>query len=110
MGEHRLGMAQRPEQQDVLGRVGEVVLAADDVGDLHRGVVDDHGEVVERRAVGADDHEVAAEGGGVDLDAAADEVVEGDDARLDPEAERGRRPSASRAARSSAVSAAQRPT
>ena len=32
--------AERPEEQDVLGRVGEVVLAADDVADGHRGVVD----------------------------------------------------------------------
>ena len=56
--------------------------------DLHRRVVDDDREVVERRAVGADDHEVAAEVGDVDLDAAADEVVEGDDALADAEAER----------------------
>ena len=88
MGEQRLRVAERPEQQDVLGRVREVVLAADDVADLHRRVVDDDREVVERRAVAADDHEVAAEVGDVDLDVAADDVVEGDDALADPEAER----------------------
>ena len=111
MGEQRHVVPERPEQQDVLGRVREVVLAADDVADLHRGVVDDDREVVERRAVGADDDEVAAEVGGVDLDAAADDVVERDDALPDAEAdEPAARPSASRAARSSGVSVAQRPT
>ena len=63
VGERGHVVAERPEQQDVLGRVRDVVLAADDVGDLHRGVVDDDREVVERRAVGADDDEVAAEVG-----------------------------------------------
>ena len=102
-------VAERPEQEDVLRGVREVVLAADDVGDLHRGVVDHDREVVERRPVGTDDDEVAAEVRDVDLDAAADDVVESDDALADPEAERGLRPSASNAARSSAVRLAQRP-
>ena len=73
-----IGAPMRLEQQDVLGRVGEVVLAPDDVADGHRGVVHGHGEVVQRRSVRAHDHEVAAEGVGVDLDVAADDVVEGD--------------------------------
>ncbi len=94
-----------------LGVLREVVLAADDVADPHRRVVDDDREVVERRPVGADDDEVAAEVRDVDLDAAADDVVEGDDALADPEAERGRADPRPRGrARSSAVSAAQRPT
>ena len=88
MGEDRFRVAEGPEEEDVLRRVGEVILAADDVGDAHRRVVDHHGEVVERRAVAADDDEVAAEGGGVELDVAPDEVVEGDHAGLDPEAQR----------------------
>ena len=88
MREPRHGVAERPEQQDVLGRVREVVLAADDVGDLHRGVVDDDREVIERRPVGADDDEVAAEVRHIDLDASADDVVEGDDPLPDPEPER----------------------
>ena len=71
----------------MLGRVGEVVLAADDVGDRHLGVVDHDREVVERRAVGADDDEVAAQRRGVDLDVPADDVVEGDDPLPDPEAD-----------------------
>ena len=56
-------------------------------GHLHRGVVDDDREVVERRAVAAHDDEVAAEVADVDLDVAADDVIEGDDALPDPEAE-----------------------
>ena len=40
------------------GRVGEVVVAADDVGDAHGGVVHHGGEVVGGRAVGALDDEV----------------------------------------------------
>ena len=87
MAEDRERVAQRLEQEDVLGRVADVVLAADDVADLHRHVVDDHGEVVERVAVRADDDEVAAEVGGVDLDPVADEVVPADDAGPDPEAQ-----------------------
>ena len=86
--EARHVVAERSEQQDVLGRVREVVLAADDVGDLHRRVVDDDREVVQRRAVGADDHEVAAEVADVELDVAAHDVVEADHALADAEAER----------------------
>ena len=70
-----------------LGVLREVVLAADDVADLHRRIVDDDREVVERRAVAADDHEVAAEGIGVDLDVAADEIVERDHPVPDAEAD-----------------------
>ena len=90
VGEERDRVAERAEHQDLLRRVREVVLAADDVADLHRGVVDHDREVVERRAVAADDDEVAAEVRDVDLDPAADDVVEGDDAGPDPEADRAR--------------------
>ncbi len=38
--------------------IGEVIVAADDVGDAHVVVVDDHGEHVGRRAVGAQQHEI----------------------------------------------------
>jgi hypothetical protein len=81
-------VAERPEQQDVLGRVRDVVLAADDQAHLHLGVVDDDREVIERRAIAPDDHEVAAEVRYVDLDPVPDEVVPGDDALADPEAQR----------------------
>ena len=90
VGEARHRVAERPEEQDVLGRVREMVLAPDHVGHLHRRIVDDDREVVERRAVAADDHEIAAEVRDVDLDPSADDVVEGDHAGPDPEAD-GRR-------------------
>jgi hypothetical protein len=54
--------------------VGEVVVAADDVGDGHVVVVHHHGVQVGRRAVGAeDDHVVQL--GGADADRALHEVV-----------------------------------
>ncbi len=77
MPEHRLAIAQGPDQGNVLGRVGQVVLAAEDVADLHRLVVNDDHEVVERHAIGPNDHEVAQQRV-VELDLAADEVVEAD--------------------------------
>jgi hypothetical protein len=80
VGEGRLRIAERAEQEDVLRRVREMVLAPDHVADAHRRIVDDDREVVERRAVGPDDDEVAAQGTRVDLDVAADDVVEGDHA------------------------------
>ena len=93
-----------------LGVLRQVVLAADDVGDGHRRVVYDDREVVERGAVVADDDEVATEVGDVELDVAPDDIVERDEARPDPEPQGTGPPSASRAARSSDVSEAQRPT
>ena len=90
MGEARHRVPERPEEEDVLGRVREMVLAADHVGHLHGRIVDDDREVVERRAVAAHDHEIAAEVRDVDLDPAADDVVEGDHAGPDPEADGGR--------------------
>ncbi len=89
MGEVRHLGAQGAEEQDVLGRVGEVILTADDMRDGHGGVVDADREVVERRAIGADDDQVAAQGLGRDLDATADDVVEGDGPLPDPEADDG---------------------
>ena len=58
------------------------------VGDLHGRVVDDDREVVQRRAVGAHDHEVAAEVGHVELDVAAHDVVEADEPLADAEPKR----------------------
>ena len=43
-------------EQHVLGRGGDPLLGADDVGDLHEVVVDDVGEVVGREAVGLEQH------------------------------------------------------
>ena len=70
--------------------VGEVVLAANDVGDPHIGIVDHNGEVIERRAVGAQDHQVATQGVAVNLDPPADKVINNNNARLNAEAQRRR--------------------
>ncbi len=83
MPEARLTVAERADEGDVLRRVRQVILAADDVGDLHRLVVDDDRKVVERHPVVAHDHEIA-EQRVVELDLAADEVVEADDLRARP--------------------------
>ena len=75
MGEGGQGGPEGLEDQELREGVREVLLGADDVGDLHLDVVDDAGEVVERRAVGADDHEVA-DLVGRERDVPLDQVVE----------------------------------
>jgi hypothetical protein len=61
----------------VLGRVREVIVAAEHVRDPHVGVVHADGEVVERVPVGAHEHEVV-QGIGGELDAPPDQVVHDD--------------------------------
>ena len=61
--ERQVGVARRlapsaSRTRSLLRRVREVVVAADHVGDPHLGVVHRDGEVVERGAVAAGDHEV----------------------------------------------------
>jgi len=46
------------EEKDVLGRVVQVIIAADDVADLHVRIVNDDGEVVDETPVGTANHEV----------------------------------------------------
>ena len=67
--------AERLEHEQLLGRVGEVVLAAHDVRDAGVEVVDGDGEVVEDAAVGAGDHRVVEVHVG-ERRVAADEVVD----------------------------------
>ena len=105
---HRLAIAEGSDQRDVLRCVAQVVLATDDVGDRHRLVVDHHDEVVERHPVAAHDHEVAQQGV-VELDLAADQVVEADRSGGTFKRSAGRRPSAAKAARSASVRCRQRP-
>ena len=59
MQEHRQRRAQSLVDENLLGRVAEVVVAADDVRDAHGHVVDDHRQVVGDGAVGTLDDEVA---------------------------------------------------
>ena len=60
--EPRQRRAERLVEENLARRVGDVVVAADDVGDAHVHVVDDDAEVVDRRAVGAQDDEVVQVG------------------------------------------------
>ena len=63
-----------PQHEELLRRVGEVVVAPHHVGDPHVGVVDRHRQVVERGPVAASDHEVVL-GAILEADRAADHVV-----------------------------------
>ncbi len=67
--------AQRLVDHDLLGRVADVVVATDDVRDLHGDVVDHDGEVVGDGAVGAL-HDEVADGVVLEGDVAAQDVVE----------------------------------
>ena len=52
------GSAEGLVDHDLTRGVGQVVVAADDMGDLHHGVVDDGREVIRGRAIGAEDDKV----------------------------------------------------
>ena len=75
VGVARRLVAERLQHEQLLRRVGEVVVTADHVGDPHLGVVDGDGEVVEDRAVAAGDDEVVVAAVGK-ADRAVDEVVD----------------------------------
>ena len=75
VGVARRLVAERPQHEQLLRRVGEVVVAADDLGDPHLGVVDGDREVVEDGAVGAGDDEVVVGGVG-EGDRAVDQVLD----------------------------------
>jgi hypothetical protein len=75
MGHLRNRPAERDVDLSLAGGIGEVVDAADHVGHAHVVVVDDDGEIVGRRTVGAQDDEVV-EILVLDHDAALDEIVD----------------------------------
>ena len=81
MGKHRQAGAQRLVEQNLLGRVRNMIGAADDVGDPHIHVVGDHAQVVGGTAIGAQQHEVFQFGVG-ELYSAENGVVEKRAARL----------------------------
>ena len=76
MPEARPGPAEGLIEQDVLGRGGDPLLGADDVGDLHQVVVDDIGEVVGGEAVGLHE-DLVVDVVVVEGDVAAELVAEG---------------------------------
>ena len=73
----RTVITKRVDQHQLVGRVGEVLLTSDDVGDLHHRIVDRACELVDRIAVRFHDDEVADQVG-VELHLAADHVRESD--------------------------------
>ena len=77
VGERGHGRAEGLVDHDLARGVGKVIVAADDVGDLHHGVVDDGCEVVRGRAVGAEDDKVV-ELLGIEGHLAVDGVVDDD--------------------------------
>ena len=86
MREDRLRGAERAIERDLLRRVGDVIVAADDVGDLHGDVVGHDRHVVDRRPVAPQDDEVV-EVVALEADAAVDRVVPGDFPLGDAEAD-----------------------
>src|SRR3989441_2299075 len=87
VGEDGERRAERLVEGDLLRRVRDVVRAAQHVGDPHVEVVHDHGVVVERGAVGAEDHEVL-DVFALEADGAVDRVVPADFARGDAQPDR----------------------
>ena len=77
MGECGHGRAEGLVDHDLARGVGQMIVAADDVGDLHHGVVDDGREVIRGRAIGAEDDEVV-ELLGIEGHLAVDGVVDND--------------------------------
>ena len=77
MGEAGRRGTERGEDLELNRRVGDMVLAADDLGDAELGIVHDAGEGIERLAVLADEHRIGKRGG-VDMTGAAHAVVPGD--------------------------------
>ncbi len=80
MGVLRGLVAEGLMQENLARGAGFQVLAADDLGDAHLGVVDGDGELVGGAGIRAGEEEVAAEEGGVERAGAEDEVVPGDGA------------------------------
>jgi len=94
VGELRHRPAEGLVDGHLLGGVGDVIVAADDVGDVHEGVVDGDHVVVDRDSGGnsacsprcrADQNGVADRVGG-ELDRAADQIVEAERVVLNAEA------------------------
>ena len=77
VGERGHGRAEGLVDHDLARGIGQMVVAANDVGDLHHGVVDDGRKVIRRRAIGAEDDKVV-ELLGVEGHLAVDGVVDTD--------------------------------
>ena len=58
MAEFRQRIIQGLVDEDLTGRVGDVIVATDDMGDLHGHVVDNDREIIGRGTIGAQDDQV----------------------------------------------------
>src|SRR5271157_1576479 len=91
MGELGDGPAECLVDGHLLGGVGDVVVASDDMGDAHEGIVDGDDVVVDGDpggdAGGGSNKNGIADGFGGELDGASDNVVEAEGVVFDPEAD-----------------------
>ena len=76
--EARRRVAERAVHEDLTRRARHQVVAADDLGDAHRSIVDDHGELIRGHSVVATEHYVV----GYVTDVAEDQIVNGDRRRV----------------------------
>jgi len=72
-------------EQELPRSAGHQIVAADDLGHAHEGVIDDHGKLVRRAQAVAADDEISAQPRGLSLLGAAKKVVPADDSRRNPE-------------------------
>ena len=91
MAEGRRRRPERLEQLDLRRGIGDMILAANDMGDAEIDIVDDGRQRVEIAAIVADQHRVGQRGG-IDMLLAAHEIVPDDVARLELEAPMGLAP------------------
>ena len=71
--------------QNLQGRVGEVILSPDHMGDLHQMIIDDHRKIVGGNAVRTDDDKISHRIG-IKFHGPANQILEGDPSRSDLEA------------------------
>ena len=74
MGKLRHGRAEQFEQLDLYGRIGDVILAADDMGHRHIDIIDDRRQRVEIGAIGAHQHRIGQRGA-IDMAFAAHQIA-----------------------------------
>ena len=77
MGEVGKGDTKGPEDGNLTGSIVDMVVPANDVGDSHIGIVDHHGKVVGRHAVGAKNDEII-KGRTVEGEGSPDQIFEND--------------------------------
>ena len=79
MAEFRYRIAQCFINGKLTGSVGQVFFGTDNVGHAHEGIIDHHGKVVHRNAIGFDNNEIAY-AGCLEFHMASHHIVKGKDA------------------------------